>query len=319
MKTHDLEKQIGITKQTILYYEKEGLIHPSRDHNDYRDYNEKDIQTLMIIKLLRSMNIGIDDIRLVLNQQLSFQKCLETQSLFIQQTIEDIQKVKQSIDFYKDKNIPMIPALQQIAKVDDKSLIGYKRSTANPSINRRLTSEFLRTKLLSKLLISLLLGIASYFGYIKVMNDKNIYVFISISLFMFLVQIIAFGMGFGEMNAFSITQNSSVFIEFDETGVNYHQKKNFFNELKYALSVLTGKDIINHADYEDITKVVMTHVKRYMKIPGTNLPTYIDTIDYQFDFHNGDTLLLMNPIILDQDREIINIILCEKVNQVVIK
>lgn len=319
MKTSDVEKKIGLTKQTILYYEKVGLIHPNRNRNDYRDYSEADIQTLMTIKLLRSMNIGIDDIQLVLNQQLSFQDCLKTQSQLVQQTIEEVHKIKQSIDFYKDKNFPLIPALQQIANVDEKTLIGYKHTTPNASINRRLTSSFLRTKLLSKIITSLLLGIASYLGYIKVMNENNIYIFIGVSSFMFFVQIISYGTGLGEMNSFSITQNSTLFIEFDETGVNYHKKESFCKELRYALLILRGKDIVNHANYEDITKVIMTHVKRYMRISGTNFPTRMDTIDYQFNFQNADILLLINPIILDQDKDIIHIILKEKVNQVITK
>ena len=34
MKTHDVEEQLGITKQALIYYEKEGLINPIRDKNN---------------------------------------------------------------------------------------------------------------------------------------------------------------------------------------------------------------------------------------------------------------------------------------------
>ena len=33
MKTHELEKELGISKHTIFYYEKEGIITPQRDDN----------------------------------------------------------------------------------------------------------------------------------------------------------------------------------------------------------------------------------------------------------------------------------------------
>lgn len=31
MKTHELEKELGISKHTIFYYEKEGIVTPQRD------------------------------------------------------------------------------------------------------------------------------------------------------------------------------------------------------------------------------------------------------------------------------------------------
>ena len=74
MKTNEIEKRTGISKQTIMYYEKEGLLNPKRDENDYRNYDDHDLQVLMLIKLLRSMNVSIDDIKLVINNELSFQE-----------------------------------------------------------------------------------------------------------------------------------------------------------------------------------------------------------------------------------------------------
>lgn len=43
MKINDVEKQLGITKANIRFYEKEGLLTPSRSANGYRDYTEADI------------------------------------------------------------------------------------------------------------------------------------------------------------------------------------------------------------------------------------------------------------------------------------
>lgn len=93
MKTNEVEKETGLSKQTILYYEKEGLITPQRDQNDYRNYSDHDVQILLLIKLLRSMNVGIDDIRLVMNKQLSIQDCLNTQSAYIQNHLKVLQSV----------------------------------------------------------------------------------------------------------------------------------------------------------------------------------------------------------------------------------
>ena len=48
MKTHELEKELGISKHTIFYYEKEGIVTPQRDDNGYRSYSQEDLQKLII-------------------------------------------------------------------------------------------------------------------------------------------------------------------------------------------------------------------------------------------------------------------------------
>ena len=48
MKTHELEKELGISKHTIFYYEKEGIITPQRDDNGYRSYSQEDLQKLIM-------------------------------------------------------------------------------------------------------------------------------------------------------------------------------------------------------------------------------------------------------------------------------
>ena len=97
MKTNEVEKQ------TLLFYEKEKLIEPCRDDDGYRNYSDKDVKLLMLIKFLRSMEISIDDIRLILNHQLSFQDCLKTQQIHIDQKLKDIQEVNQQLIFIKKR------------------------------------------------------------------------------------------------------------------------------------------------------------------------------------------------------------------------
>ena len=83
MKTHDVEVQLGITKQALIYYEKEGLIDPIRDKNNYRQYSQNDIEILQVILLLRSFEISIDEIKLILSNKLSIRNCLETKQNYL--------------------------------------------------------------------------------------------------------------------------------------------------------------------------------------------------------------------------------------------
>ena len=63
MKINEVEQSIGITKKNIRFYEQEGLLNPSRGANGYREYSEEDVTTLQQIKLLRRLDIPIEEIK----------------------------------------------------------------------------------------------------------------------------------------------------------------------------------------------------------------------------------------------------------------
>lgn len=72
MHINEVEKQVGITKKNIRFYEKEGLLSPSRDStNGYRTYSEEDISRLCQIKLLRKLSVPLEEIRTMLDGQMS--------------------------------------------------------------------------------------------------------------------------------------------------------------------------------------------------------------------------------------------------------
>ena len=78
MTTHEIEEMLEIAKQTLIYYEKEGFITPQRNSNNYRNYLKKELDILELILLLRSMEISIDEIKLILNNQFSIRDALKT-------------------------------------------------------------------------------------------------------------------------------------------------------------------------------------------------------------------------------------------------
>lgn len=107
MTTHEVEKMLGSTKQAMIYYKKEGLINPKRNKNGYRNYTQKEIDELKLIQLLRSMDLSIDDIKLIFHDQLSIREALENQQEFVKQSkmkLEDIdQRIKKYIQRKKVK------------------------------------------------------------------------------------------------------------------------------------------------------------------------------------------------------------------------
>ena len=63
MKINEVERLVGITKGNIRFYEKEGLLTPGRNNeNGYREYSQADVEWLKKIRLLRMLDVPIEEI-----------------------------------------------------------------------------------------------------------------------------------------------------------------------------------------------------------------------------------------------------------------
>ena len=71
MKINEVERQLGITKDNIRFYEREGLLAPKRLPNGYRDYDEENLETLRAILILRRLGVPVADIKDVLEHSVS--------------------------------------------------------------------------------------------------------------------------------------------------------------------------------------------------------------------------------------------------------
>ncbi len=81
MKINQVEELVGITKKNIRFYEDQGLLNPDRNpENGYRDYSLKDVDCLLKIKLLRKIDVPIDEIKRLQVGKLTFNECMEAQA-----------------------------------------------------------------------------------------------------------------------------------------------------------------------------------------------------------------------------------------------
>ena len=95
MTIKEVEKQTGLTRSNIRFYEKEKLIEPSRnDKNGYRDYSEIDVENIKKIAYLRTLEISIEDIRNIMSDKVSLTKIIEKQAATIQTQIEGLNKAR---------------------------------------------------------------------------------------------------------------------------------------------------------------------------------------------------------------------------------
>ena len=90
MKINDVEKLLGITKANIRFYEKEGLISPTRSENGCRDYNEPDIAQLKQVIILRKMGTPVQQIADILDGVLPLQDALDSNIEALQSEIEKL-------------------------------------------------------------------------------------------------------------------------------------------------------------------------------------------------------------------------------------
>ncbi len=92
MKINEAEQAIGITKKNIRFYEQEGLLSPSRNlSNGYRDYSEQDIETLRQIKLLRKLDVPLEEIRRLLSGNLTLEDCLRRHLIILERRQKNLE------------------------------------------------------------------------------------------------------------------------------------------------------------------------------------------------------------------------------------
>ena len=68
IKIGELAEQAGVSHRTIHYYEKIGLMQPSkREGMGYRYYDEEALQRLWLIKRLKQLGLSLDEIKSVID------------------------------------------------------------------------------------------------------------------------------------------------------------------------------------------------------------------------------------------------------------
>lgn len=313
MKTSDLEKLLGLSKHTIRYYEKEGFIQPHRDENGYRDYRDEDVQTLKLVKFLRSLEISIDDVKAILSGDLNFQECLKMNQDYLSQQLESIKEVKQTVDYYQEKNVPLIPALNEFQIQSTKSKLGFQKTTSNVSLGRKLTRSWALRQIIYAMIASLTLGwvLATFFF------DALFAKIICIMIIAMIFEVLFIASAFRQTTSLMLDNSVNQSVEFLNDGIRYYQFTGFVHNLKYFIAVLLNKDekYMSYYRYEDIVSVEIRTVKRYMKI-GSPLAYEVFVPDFHFYFKDGKDFYFFWPMILGDDIRMIACILEDKIKNI---
>lgn len=95
-----LGKRFGLSRTTILYYEREGLLEPaSRAANGYRWYGEKEIERLKQIAGFRSYGVPVRDIRELLTRDSDqvHEQILRKRFTQMETEIQDLRRQQQAL------------------------------------------------------------------------------------------------------------------------------------------------------------------------------------------------------------------------------
>jgi DNA-binding transcriptional MerR regulator len=101
MRIGEVAEKTGLSISNIRFYEKKGLVGPSRDLDSrYRQYTDQDLNCIKRIILLRKMDLSVDSIGKIFQNEITMEDALEQQlidlknkQLSIQGSIDLCQKI----------------------------------------------------------------------------------------------------------------------------------------------------------------------------------------------------------------------------------
>jgi len=88
LKIKEIEEKFGISRANIRFYEKEGLLHPNRNENKYRDYSDNDVAIIGEIIILRKLDMSLSDIKEIFSSKLSLIYAIEKHKQVLLKRIE---------------------------------------------------------------------------------------------------------------------------------------------------------------------------------------------------------------------------------------
>lgn len=97
MTIKDVERQTGITKANIRFYEAQGLIQPGRTDSGYRSYSAEDVEELKRVRLLRLLDVPMEQVKALQQGKASLDGVLAGQLVRIQEEKKRLSDVAQVI------------------------------------------------------------------------------------------------------------------------------------------------------------------------------------------------------------------------------
>ena len=148
----DLAQIVGISKDTLRFYEKKGILASKRKANGYRYFSNDDLYRLLSISYHKKMNASLENIRDFLNGErpvTSIQKDLadriaeEEMELFyhrqvitrLKLMIEDITAIQKHLNRFCLKDFPLSCCIGSCSSVQESLQKWFRQSSAVPGMD----------------------------------------------------------------------------------------------------------------------------------------------------------------------------------------
>lgn len=96
MRIKEVEARVDLCARNIRFYEKQGLLAPRRQAgNGYRDYDDGDISRLRRIKLLRKLDVSLEEIRAMLEGTLTLDEGMRRHLVVLESRQKNLDTARQ--------------------------------------------------------------------------------------------------------------------------------------------------------------------------------------------------------------------------------
>ncbi|MBQ9331259.1 MAG: MerR family transcriptional regulator [Oscillibacter sp.] len=120
MKINEAERLAGITKKNIRFYEEQGLLRPARSAgNGYREYSPADVERLRQIKLLRKLDLPVEEIRALLSAPEDLPRRLEEHLAELSRRQRDLARAQELCRRIgeRERDLSSLDATQYLAEM----------------------------------------------------------------------------------------------------------------------------------------------------------------------------------------------------------
>ena len=288
MKIKDVEKEVGISSHSIRFYEDAGLIHIKRTQGSkYRDFNEQDIKRLKEIKLFRSLDIPIEEIKRYDRKEITLEEMMQHQMMELKAKHQEMTSKEQLCEQISSQHLPLTTYCvneYEFSLQQRKNLTPYE--SAGNMITKWCEEGYSKKR-------SLFVNIVSFIVWWPILYLIVYTCFQNGSLSMLITTFLTLFILI--LNSFYLILPYELY-EFKEQGIYYIKRE---KEGKNKLwKIVRGKNIIDFYDfiaYDDIQICkIYYHVAGRIPINGQNV--------YQLDFYVYtiyDELIHLNPGILN--------------------
>lgn len=123
---NQVEKITGVSRRNIRFYEKEGLLLPTRNKdNGYRIYDQSDIWRVKVIKMLRMLDMPLDEIKKVLCKEEMLSVAVTNQQAELKQRAKELQAAISFCEQLKSTEIDALDVDECLRDIEQTGQKGF--------------------------------------------------------------------------------------------------------------------------------------------------------------------------------------------------